>query len=292
MTGTVADLLRRAAARLASVGADSARADAEVLLAHALGWTRTRLRAWPEHAPAADEIKRYAVLVERRARGEPVAYLTGRRAFWTFELEVGPAVLIPRPETELLVEQALAAVPQTTGVAAADLGTGSGAVALALGLERPGWRVVATDAAPQALAVARRNAERLGAGNVELRAGDWATALGEDRFALIVSNPPYVAAGDRHLLEGDLPWEPRCALVAGSDGLDAIRALVPGATSRLADHGWLMLEHGPNQGAAVRGVLAGAGLGEVRTVRDLEERERVTLGRRNPGAACSFPLHR
>ncbi len=292
MTATVADLLRRACDRLASGGAESARADAEVLLAHALGWTRTRLRAWPEHVPADDALERYAHLVERRARGEPVPYLTGRRAFWTFELEVGPAVLIPRPETELLVEQALAAVAERNGVAAADLGTGSGAVAIALALERPGWRVVATDASARALAVARRNAERLGAGNVELRAGDWAAALGEDRFALIVSNPPYVAERDPHLQEGDLPWEPRSALAAGADGLDAIRALLPGAVERLEEDGWLMLEHGPDQGAAVRSVLAAAGLREVRTVRDLEERERVTLGRRNPGAACSFPLHR
>jgi release factor glutamine methyltransferase len=224
-------------------------------------------------------------LVERRARGEPVAYLTDRRAFWSFEVEVGPDVLIPRPETELLVELALAAIPDMDGVAAADLGTGSGAVAIALALERPPWRVVATDASPGALVVARRNVERLGVRNVELREGHWAAALGDERFALIVSNPPYVAARDPHLLHGDLPGEPRSALVAGPDGLDAIRALVPGAAAHLEPGGWLMLEHGPDQGAAVRALLVAAGLTEVRTVRDLGNRDRVTLGRRDPPPA-------
>jgi release factor glutamine methyltransferase len=282
---TVAELLRAAAGRLAALGPDSARADTEVLLAHVLGWARTRLWAWPDHPASAPQRERFFALVERHARGEPVAYLTGRRAFWTFELEVGPDVLIPRPETELLVEQALAAIRDTEAIAAADLGTGSGAVAIAIALERPGWRVVATDASAGALAIARRNADRLGAGNVELREGGWASALGEEQYALIVSNPPYVADGDRHLLEGDLPWEPRSALVAGPDGLEAIRALLPGAAARLVGGGWLMLEHGPDQGAAVRALLAAAGLGEVRTIRDLEDRERVSVGRRNPAPA-------
>jgi release factor glutamine methyltransferase len=285
VTVTVAELLRAAAGRLAAAGLESPRADAEVLLAHVLGWARTRLWAWPDHPASAPARERFFDLVERRARGEPVAYLTGRRAFWTVDLEVGPDVLIPRPETELLVEQALAAIPDTEAIAAADLGTGSGAVALAIALERPGWRVVATDASAGALAIARRNADRLGAGNVELREGDWATALGKEQFALIVSNPPYVADGDRHLLEGDLPWEPRSALVAGPDGLGAIRALLPGTAARLVVGGWLMLEHGPDQGGAVRALLAAAGLGDVRTIRDLEGRERVTVGRRKPAAA-------
>ncbi len=285
MTDTVRDLLDRSAARLSTNGTESARADAEILLAHALRWTRTRLRAWPEHQPSTDEQARFHGLIERRRRGEPVAYLTGSRAFWTFEVEVGPDVLIPRPETELLVEQALAAVPAAEGMAAVDLGTGSGAVAIALALERPGWRVVATDTSAPALAVARRNVARWGVRNVELREGDWAAVLGAERFALIVANPPYVAEGDRHLLEGDLPWEPRSALVAGPEGLDAIRALVPGAVARLVDGGWLMLEHGPDQGAAVRAVLAAAGLGSVWTASDLAGRDRVTRGRRNPPSA-------
>jgi release factor glutamine methyltransferase len=281
VSATVRELLAEAASQLAPRAVDDARAEAEILLAHTLGCERARLWAWPEAAVPATVAARCRALVRRRAAGEPVAYLTGRRGFWTLELEVTPAVLIPRPESELLVEQALAMLPAHRPARVADLGTGSGAIALAIAAERPGWEVVATDASADALAVARGNASRLGLVHVAFRLGDWAEALRPDeRFAAIVSNPPYVADGDPHLAEGDLPWEPRAALVGGPDGLDAIRRLVAAAVPHLEAGGWLLLEHGAGQGEAVGGILERAGLDGVRTVRDLAGLERVSGGRR------------
>lgn len=280
MSTTVRGLLAEALSRLAARSGRDARGEAEILVAHGLGCDRTTLWTHPEAEVPAGAAARCRDLVSRRAAGEPVAYLTGRRGFWTLELEVGPAVLIPRPETELLVEQVLAAFPPAAAVRVADLGTGSGAIALAVAAERPRWEVVATDASADALAVARRNAVRLGLTRVEFRLGDWAQALGPDeRFAIVASNPPYVADGDPHLAAGDLPWEPRAALIAGPDGLDAIRRLVAAAAPHLAPGGWLLLEHGAGQGAAVRAILAGARLADVRTVRDLAGLERVSGGR-------------
>jgi release factor glutamine methyltransferase len=277
---TVGDLLAESAAGLADRAGDGARAEAEILLAHCLGCDRTALWARPEAAVPPAALAACRELVGRRAAGEPVAYLVGRRGFWTLELEVTPAVLIPRPETELLVEQVLAAFPAEAPVRLVDLGTGSGAIALAVATERPGWEILATDTSAGALAVARRNAARFGLAGVVFRLGDWAQAFRPgERFSVIVSNPPYVAEGDPHLAEGDLPWEPRAALVAGPDGLDAIRRLAAAAPARLAPGGWLLLEHGADQGAAVRAILAGAGLDAVHTVRDLAGLERVSGGR-------------
>jgi len=277
---TVGDLLAESAAGLADRAGAGARAEAEILLAHCLGCDRTALWASPETAVPSAVAAACRALARRRAAGEPVAYLVGHRGFWTLELEVTPAVLIPRPETELLVEQVLAAFPADAPVRLVDLGTGSGAIALAVAAERPCWEILATDAAADALAVARRNAARLGLVAVAFRLGDWAQAFRPgERFSVIVSNPPYVAEGDPHLVEGDLPWEPRAALVAGPDGLDAIRRLVATAPAHLAPGGWLLLEHGADQGAAVRAILAGAGLDAVHTVRDLAGLERVSGGR-------------
>jgi len=277
---TVGDLLAESAAGLADRAGDGARAEAEILLAHCLGCDRTALWARPETAVPSAVAAACRALARRRAAGEPVAYLVGHRGFWTLELEVTPAVLIPRPETELLVEQVLAAFPADAPVRLVDLGTGSGAIALAVAAERPCWEILATDAAADALAVARRNAARLGLAAVAFRLGDWTQACRRgERFSVIVSNPPYVAEGDPHLAEGDLPWEPRAALVAGPDGLDAIRRLVATAPAHLAPGGWLLLEHGADQGAAVRAILAGAGLDAVHTVRDLAGLERVSGGR-------------
>jgi release factor glutamine methyltransferase len=277
---TVGDLLAESAAGLADRAEASARAEAEILLAHCLGCDRTALWARPETAVPSAVAAACRALARRRAAGEPVAYLVGHRGFWTLELEVTPAVLIPRPETELLVEQVLAAFPADAAVRLVDLGTGSGAIALAVAAERPCWEILATDAAADALAVARRNAARLGLAAVAFRLGNWTQACRPgERFSVIVSNPPYVAEGDPHLAEGDLPWEPRAALVAGPDGLDAIRRLVAAAPAHLAPGGWLLLEHGADQGAAVRAILAGAGLDAVHTVRDLAGLERVSGGR-------------
>ncbi len=254
-------------------------AEAELLLAHALGRPRGWLYAHADAAAGAAEAARFEALLERRGRGEPVAYLCGRRGFWTLDLMVTPDTLIPRPETERLVELALERLPHSGRVRIADLGTGSGAIALALASERPEALVAATDASPAALAVAGANARAAGLGNVCFHAGDWFAALPGQRFDLVASNPPYVADGDPHLLEGDLRFEPSAALSSGSDGLDAIRRIVADAPAHLSPGGWLLLEHGWAQGAAVRALLQAAGFVEVGTRRDLEERDRVTLGR-------------
>lgn len=270
----VRGLLASAAAR---IGGDEARFEAELLLAHALGKTRTWLFAWPEFVPERARREVFERLVAARERGEPVAYLVGRRAFRALDLVVTPAVLIPRPETELLVELALARVPENAEVAVADLGTGSGAIALALAYERQRAQVLATDASADALVVARANAERLGLANVAFAQGDWCAALGDARFDLIVSNPPYIAAADPHLREGDLRYEPAAALASGGDGLDAIRLICSCARRHLHAQGWLLFEHGWDQAERVRGLLADAGFVDAHSVADLEGRDRVTM---------------
>jgi release factor glutamine methyltransferase len=271
----VRDLLAAASQR---IGGGDARLDAELLLAHALGVSRARLYAWPEHAPDPAERDAFERLVAARARGEPLAYLTGRREFWSLDLAVTPDVLIPRHDTELLVELALERIPRQRALRIADLGTGSGAVALAIARERPLACVTATDASAAALDVARRNAERLGIGNVAFAAGDWYAAVGDARFDLIVSNPPYIAADDAHLGEGDLRFEPASALASGPDGLDAIRSIVGGASAHLTNGGALLLEHGFDQSLPVRALLEAAGFDGVASVRDTAGHERVTLG--------------
>ena len=255
------------------------RADAELLLAHAAGRDRAWLFAHARDELVPEQAAAFAALVQRRAAGEPVAYLTGHRGFWTLDLEVGPDTLIPRPETETLVELALDRLPADVPVRVADLGTGSGAIALAIASERPLASVIATDYSKAALAVAVRNAQRNGVGNVWFRRGSWYEALGRERFDLIASNPPYIADGDPHLGEGDLRFEPATALSSGADGLDAIREIVADAPPRLVPGGWLLLEHGLEQGPAIRELLVQAGFVDVTTERDLEDRDRVTLGR-------------
>lgn len=254
------------------------RLEAEVLLAHALGWTRARLHAWPEHPPEPPITERYRQAVERRAAGLPIAYLTGRRDFWSLELTVSPATLIPRPDTELLVELALERIPADATWAIADLGTGSGAIALALAVERPRCRITATELSPQALAVATANARRLRLQNVQLVNGDWWQPLAEQRFRVVVCNPPYIASDDPHLQRGDLRHEPRQALESGPDGLDDLRVIVNGCRGHLEPGGWLLLEHGYTQGEAVRGLLQGADLAAIETRCDLAGLARVTLG--------------
>jgi release factor glutamine methyltransferase len=271
----VRDLLAMASQR---IGGADARLEAELLLAHAMGASRARLYAWPEHEPDMTQRAAFARLVDARERGEPIAYLTGRREFWSLDLAVTPDVLIPRPETELLVELALERTPRDRAVRVADLGTGSGAIALALARERPLARVTATDASDAALDVARGNAERLSIGNVAFAAGDWYAAISGEHFDLIISNPPYIAAGDAHLAAGDLRFEPASALASGADGLDAIRSIVAGAPAHLADEGALLLEHGFDQSARVRALLEAAGFEDVASVCDNGGHERVTLG--------------
>ena len=272
----VRTLLVAATARLGE------RVDAEALLLHVLRQPRSWLFAHADDALDTDVRTAFDALVARRAAGEPVAYLTGRRGFWTLELEVTPATLIPRPETELLVELALERLPRDMACRVADLGTGSGAIALALASERPQAQVVATDASVDALAVARRNAQRLGIGNVRFVQGDWLAPLTGERFALVVSNPPYIEAADPHLTQGDLRYEPAAALASGADGLDAIRRIVARAPAHLESGGWLLFEHGWNQGDAARALLRAAGYVQVFTAQDLEARDRVSGGRWQP----------
>lgn len=272
---TVADKLREGARKLAGV---DGRAEAEILLGHALGRSRAWLAAHVEADVGAAEGAAYRGLLVRRARGEPVAYLVGSRGFHAIELRVTPDVLIPRPETELLVDLALQRIPPDATCALADLGTGSGAIALAVAHARPRARLLATDASSEALDVARGNAERLGLRNVQFALGDWYAAVGCTKFDGIVANPPYVVESDPHLECGDLRFEPRNALASGVDGLDAIRTLVDGAQAHLHASGWLLLEHGFDQGTAVRRLLAAAGHAGIFTARDLGGRERVSGG--------------
>lgn len=269
---TLEACLRAASSRIDAV-------DARLLLAHVLGRSPAWIYAHGDDVVPDGIVHAFAALVQRRVDGEPVAYLTGRRGFRDLDLAVTADTLIPRPETELLVELALARIPRDARWRIADLGTGSGAIALAVARERPRVHVVASDRSGAALAVARGNADALGIGNVEFREGDWLQAVAGERFDLIASNPPYIAAGDAHLQQGDLRYEPVSALASGSDGLDAIRRIVADAPAHLSGGGFLMLEHGWQQGAAVRALLRDAGFVDVATGRDLEGRDRVTHAR-------------
>ncbi|SEI67396.1 [protein release factor]-glutamine N5-methyltransferase [Azotobacter beijerinckii] len=226
----------------------------------------------------AEVAARFAADLARRRAGEPVAYILGRQGFWSLDLEVAPATLIPRPDTELLVETALALLPATPA-AVLDLGTGTGAIALALAAERPAWRLTGVDRVGEAVALAERNRRRLGLGNADFLQSDWFSALDGRRFDLIASNPPYIATDDPHLVLGDVRFEPASALVAGADGLDDIRRIVAAAPDHLAANGWLLLEHGFEQAGAVRALLAAGGFVEVHSRRDLGGHERISLGR-------------
>ena len=253
---------------------------AEVLLAHVLNRSRAALITQGELPIEPALATRYRALVDLRVAGEPIAYLTGQREFWSLPLHVTPAVLIPRPETELLVERALALLPETqaTGeLRVADLGTGSGAVALALASERPAWRLTATDQSEAALTVARANAARLQLGAIEFLVGDWFAPLAGRRFAAILSNPPYIALGDAALAA--LRHEPAAALSPGPSGLEALRQLIAQAPAHLEREGWLLLEHGADQADAVAAALVAAGYARVRCHCDLAGRDRVTEGR-------------
>ena len=259
----------------------TARLDAELLLAAVLGKPRSYLRTWPEHEPGAEQLAAFAALLERRRMGEPVAYLLGHQGFWSLDLEVAPHTLIPRPDTELLVETALQLAPATPQ-RVLDLGTGSGAIALALASERGGWQVIGVDRIAEAVALAERNRQRLKLGNAEFRQSSWFDGLAGERFDLILSNPPYIAADDRHLGEGDVRFEPLSALVAGVDGLDDIRQIIAQAPRHLQAGGWLLLEHGYEQAEAVRELLAAAGFTAVDSRRDLGGHQRISLGRWTP----------
>jgi release factor glutamine methyltransferase len=275
---TIQQVLATAVAQLTQQP-ELARLDAELLLAHVLHKPRIWLHTWPEYELTAEQALEFEQLVARRAEGEPVAHLLGQQEFWSLDLVVTPDTLIPRPETERLVELALDRIPSEAAWQIVDLGTGSGAIALALARERPGCRILATDRSAAALAVAHNNAQRHGLGNVTFRQGDWFEALqGEADFDMIVSNPPYIKENDPHLQQGDVRFEPTTALQAGRRGLDDLQHLIREALPHLKPGGWLLLEHGYDQATEVMHLLQQAGYQQVHDYPDLAEQPRVAAG--------------
>ena len=276
-TQTVSDALHTAT-MLLERSSPSARLDAELLLEYVTGLSRTSFRASPERALPANAGWSFQQLVKRRARGEPVAYITAQQEFWSLLLEVSPAVLIPRPETELVVERALIHINKDAPTKVADLGTGSGAIALAIASERPTARILAVDVSKDALDIASRNIGRLQLTNVSLLHGSWFAPLAGQRFHLIASNPPYIGRDDTDLAPEVRRHEPPLALLSGLSGLDAIETIIRDAPAHLEAGGWLVLEHGWKQAAAVRERLVRQGFVHVRSHADLAGHERVTEG--------------
>ena len=271
---TVQELLRSGS----DLPTDSARRDTEILLCHCLGKSRAWLYTWPEKGVARDCARDFEKLLAQRREGVPVAYLTGEREFWSLQLAVSDATLIPRPETETLVSWVLElALPNAASVL--DLGTGSGAIALALASERPHWHVTALDVSQEALQVARGNAVRTRLTSVHFVQSDWYQAVTGQRFNALLANPPYIDGDDPHLALGDVRFEPRSALVSSDSGLEDLGRLVTGASDHLLDGGWLLLEHGFEQANAVRVMLHDAGFSQVSTRRDMSGQQRITGGR-------------
>jgi release factor glutamine methyltransferase len=272
---TIADTVKQAAHAL-DPHSESPRLDAELLLAKVLGLSRSALIARGTEAVSANDERALAELVRRRGSGVPIAYLTGGREFWSLPFKVSPAVLVPRPETELLVEHALALLPRDEACCVLDLGTGSGAIALSLAHERPRWSVTGVDASPAALEIAAHNSQNLKLPHVRWRLGSWFDTLPDERFHLIVANPPYIAAADPALTT--LGAEPAAALIAGATGLEALTAIIAQAPQHLYAHGWLALEHGITQAQDVAQLLQQHGFDSIRTYPDFSGRPRITLG--------------
>ena len=273
------ELLNAAKTQLAN--SDTAQLDAEVLLAHVLGKQRSYLRAYPEIKPEQEAAQAYLRLLARREAGEPVAHLTGEREFWSLNLQVTADTLVPRPDTELLVETALQLLSRIKSepIQLADLGTGSGAIALSLASECPQCKITATDLSTAALAVAKDNATRLGMNNIEFIHSNWCSAFADDkRFDMIISNPPYIANNDPHMQTDELKCEPEFALTSGEDGLDALRNITQQARNFLKPGGWLLVEHGYDQGDAVMNLFRENGYQATETIQDLGANDRVCLG--------------
>ena len=258
--------------------------ETQVLLAHVLECDRSWLIAHDQDLVNAAQRNLFQSLVTRRINGEPIAYLTGYREFWSLELKVSPEVLIPRPETELLIETVLKhiAKPKAATMNVADLGTGSGAIALALATELPNARIIATDTSIPALTLAAENAQRHALNNIDIVASDWCSALGAGQFQIICANPPYIADSDPHLKQGDLRYEPRSALSAGSDGLDDLRQIISQAKACLDHNGMLLVEHGADQGPPVRKLFAQNGYGQILSLADLAGHERISMACKSP----------
>lgn len=274
---TVSDALHTATTMLSRVSS-SARLDAELLLEHVTGLSRTSFRSAPERGLPAAAGWSFQQLVKRRMQGEPIAYIRGQQEFWSLLFEVSPAVLVPRPETELVVERALEQIAGDAPARIADLGTGSGAIALAIASERPQAHVTATDVSKLALEIATRNAARLQLNNVSLRQGSWFAPLAGQRFDVVVSNPPYIADGDPHVAADVRRHEPGVALFSGRSGMEALEQIIAAAPDHLNRGGWLILEHGWNQAPAVRDLLVRSGFARVRSHADLAGHERVSEG--------------
>ena len=272
---TIGEVLRRAHELIHS---DSAKLDVELLLAEIVGRDRTYLYTWPDRLLTSDQSELFENWFNRRASGEPVAHILGRRGFWTLELEVSPATLIPRPETELLVETALELLPEGIDQPRIiDLGTGTGAIALALASELPRAQVVATDFADEVIALAERNRQRAGCANVTFCRSDWWLDV-SGHFHLVASNPPYIAPDDPHLASGDVRFEPRSALVAEDRGLADLQRIITDAPAHLIAGGLILLEHGWQQADAVRNLLQQAGFRDIFSRRDLGGHERISGG--------------
>ena len=259
---------------------DTAALDARVLLCAVLEQTQTYLYTWPDKLLTETHLQRFTQMVEQRAQGRPVAYITGTRDFWTFTLNVSDATLIPRPDTEILVEEALSRLPEGPS-AICDLGTGTGAIALALASERPQALVTGVDFQPEAVVLATANAAALNITNVRFIQSSWFDSLTGQQFNLIASNPPYVEQNSEYLKQGDVRFEPDSALTSGADGLDDIRLIISAAPAHLLPGGWLLLEHGYQQGPAIRELLQQRGFNQISTARDLAGQPRVTIGQLN-----------
>jgi len=273
----IAELLGKASEQLAPIS-DSPRLDAEVLLCHVLQKNRSHLLAWPDKVVEKDQLTAFEKLLAKRIAGTPIAHLTGSREFWSLPLKVTADTLIPRPETELLVEQVLSTYPADTAISLLDLGTGTGAIALAIASERPNWRIIATDISSAALDVARENARQLGINNVEFRQGNWLDCVQDECFDIIVSNPPYIPREDKHLQQGDVRFEPLSALASGEDGLDDIRIIVRDSLDHLTPGGHLLIEHGYDQQQKMLEIFTFFGLQEIHQQQDMANNPRTTSG--------------
>lgn len=278
---TIRDALQNAQQQLATLPETEPRLEAEILLGFSLSKQRSHLYAWPDKPLEPDQWTHFSNLVARRVKGEPIAYIIGHREFWSLNLQVTTDTLIPRPETELLVELALKLIPPDQPSTIADLGTGSGAIAAAIASERPYCSIFATDISTSALSIAESNFQHLGLTNIQTRKGRWCEALPQShRFNLIVSNPPYIPNNDPHLEQGDLPWEPRGTLASGIDGLDDIHCIINQASNHLTTDGWLLLEHGYDQGSKVRDLFKTQGFKQIHTLQDLAGQDRISKGQR------------
>ncbi|MBB1355249.1 peptide chain release factor N(5)-glutamine methyltransferase [Pseudoalteromonas sp. SR45-5] len=265
-----------AGADLLALSSESAKLDAQVLLLHILQKPRSYLFTWPEHALSDEQQSQFNIFIQRRLKGEPVAHITGLREFWSLSLEINATTLIPRPDTETLVEQALEiALPATAKVL--DLGTGTGAIALALGSEMPNWQITAVDRVSDAVALATRNQQRLAINNVHVKQSNWFSELHGEKFNLIVTNPPYIESSDIHLNQGDVRFEPLSALVADDCGMSDIKQIITQSRDYLSSNGYLLIEHGFEQGEAVRHFFEKMAFVNIKTVKDLGNNDRVTL---------------